>query len=239
LAFFWNDTMHFFSKPSIQRGMTMVEILLVFAIVLVLAALSFMQFSVRNRDVMVNHLISDHFALVDGVRSIGAGRSDYFIAGNDWETALKNANALPQGMSTGAGAGNLKHALGGAVTLTPLQFQGPASGNTWPGLSLIQVTYSNLERSACLRLANAVAAASYDTQVNGTRVHLLNPPALDTVDVAQLTGLCANNNTNVVLVQQTQNMDIINYTMGDVATATQTILYPKAAALRAQKAGWH
>ena len=223
-----------------QRGMTMVELLLVFAIISVLVALSFLQFSVRNRDVMTQHLISDHFALVNGVRAVGAGRADYFVAGNNWEAALKSANALPPGMSTGAGAGSLKHAMGGALTIVPTEFQGPASGNTWPGIAMVQISYANLERSACLRLANAVAASSYDTMVNGVRVHLLNPPALDTVDIAQLTGLCANNNTNVVVVQQTQHMDIMNYTFGgDVATPVQTTLYPKAQALRAQKAGWH
>jgi hypothetical protein len=224
------------SPNNHARGATLTEFLLWMIVAMLIVATIFSAYSIRNRDVKVSRLISDHFALVNSVRTIAAGQSDYLTT--PWETTLRSANAIPLSISAGTTVGNLTHSLGGGFSMTPQEFQGPSTGGTFPGVSLMRFNYTNLSRGPCIRFAAAVAATSYDTTINGTRVHLLNPPALDQADTPQIATLCTATN-NTIQVTQTGFVDVVNYVFGDTPIPIQNTLYPKIAALIAQKASWH
>lgn len=217
-----------------QSGFTMVELIFVLALASSIILLTFSQFNYRESDAKTHGLIQDHKSLVATILSIGNGRDNYFI---DWANTLKSSNALPGGMYADS-SGNIKHALNGNVRITPLEYRGPSSGDTRPGIPIISISYSNLGPYPCLRLAASIATSSYETKINGRLVKLSNPPNLDMVNIASISGLCSDN--NIVEIQNTQNLDFINYNRnGGVISPEQAILYPKRDSLIAERIRRH
>lgn len=219
-----------------QRGFTLVELLLAVAIILGLTAGFFLTYDLIKKDNMLRQMVKEHISLMRSVHDIAISQNSYFLTG-DWATILINAKAVPPNMQNVAGS--LRSAIGGKVEFQPMEFQGPSSGGTAPGIGIMQITYSNLNKSNCFKFVAAIAVQSYDTKVNGSRVFLYNKPALDQVDFSQIDNLCQNTDTNIVQVQQTQPLDTVYYAWRETPLPSQTILYPKLAALNAQKQAWH
>jgi hypothetical protein len=164
--------------------------ILVIGLTLTITAGLFYQNSLRQTDLKTVKLINDHKQITNAVYEIGNGRSDYFIAGNDWNSALGAAQAIPDGMNTTGAPNVFTNSFGGTVTLTPQEFQGPSSGGSFPGIPLIQLTYTNIPKKSCVKFAAGIAPESYDFKVNGTRVILKSQPDLSYVDLASASAAC-------------------------------------------------
>jgi PilS N terminal len=227
-----------FHTPRRARGISLVEMLFAFATILLLVALIFTQYRQRQNDLLFTRLLNDHRSLVASVHAIGAGRADYFIAGNNWNGALASANAVPASMNSTAAPNVFVHTFGGLLTLTPLEFQGPSSGGTFPGFPMIQLTYANLPRAACFRFAATLAPSSYDLLVNGTRATLGPQPDLIVTDLNQLTALC-NSNANTVQITSVKNIPFNELSSYTNLSAFGNILSTKYAALLAQRRSFH
>jgi hypothetical protein len=171
-------------------GFAVLDMILVIGLTLTITAGLFYQNSLRQTDLKTTKLISDHKQITNAVYGIGNGRSDYFIAGNDWNSALGAAQAIPDGMNSTGAPNVFTNSFGGTVTLTPQEFQGPSSGGSFPGIPLIQLTYTNIPKKSCVKFAAGIAPESYDFKVNGTRVILKSQPDLSYVDLASASAAC-------------------------------------------------
>jgi hypothetical protein len=173
-----------------SAGFAVLKMILVVGLAMSITGGLFYQNSLRQTDLKTTKLINDHKQITNAVYEIGNGRSDYFIAGNDWNSALGAAQAIPDGMNTTGAPNVFTNSFGGTVTLTPQEFQGPSSGGSFPGIPLIQLTYTNIPKKSCVKFAAGIAPESYDFKVNGTRVILKSQPDLSYVDLASASAAC-------------------------------------------------
>jgi type II secretory pathway pseudopilin PulG len=224
---------------SRQRGASLLETIVVIAMILMLSAIIIAALVGQQNDVKARRLIQSHVQLMQTITAATAGQSSFTAPGGvNWVTFLETGNMMPANLSLGVGSGQLRHAFGGSVTLAVSDFQGPLTGGTNPGLPLLVSTYTSLPNSACIRIVAMLAPKHYETLVNGTRVTLLNAPTYDAASVPQLSGLCTATN-NTVVFRYMPTIAVPKYTVGPTTTtAWQNTLYTKLQAVRAQRAAW-
>lgn len=238
----YGENMQQLFRKTKQLGFTMVELLLVATIIITIGTFIISRTAQKENDQKIIKLISGHRELVDTMHSIGANLPNYFI---DWYGALDISNQssrLPPSIYYVAPSGGtppLRSIFGGFVTINAFEIYGPSNGDTFPGIPSFNINYNSLSDSACLRLVNSVGPESFDTYINGTRVRLTPPALLTSVDLGQVSTLCAGNNNLVQFDSKRPMPKGLLPSDSSTTSSFQTILMTKYRQLDAAKIAMH
>lgn len=174
-----------FSKLKSQQGFSMVELMLVFAIILGLAAMVFYVYPKVQESRIATEEQTNLTALQAGVKSVYQGKANYASLTTQ---ILLDAQVVPNNMVTGTDIVNRWREV---VAVAPATLAGGTANN---GFSF---TYTGVSQAACTKLAVSLGATFDIVNINGTDAKAFG--ALDT-DEAVATAQCAGGLANNTMV---------------------------------------
>lgn len=165
-----------FKKLKRQQGFSMVELMLVFAVILGLAAMVFYVYPSVVESRLAKEEQTNLTALQAGVKSVYQGRANYATLTS---TILLNGQVVPSNMVSGTDVINRWREI---VTIGPVTLGGGSANN---GFSF---TYTGVSQAACVKMAVSLGANFDVININAVDAKVLG--TLDT-DEAIATTQCA------------------------------------------------
>lgn len=174
-----------FNKLKRQQGFSMVELMLVFAIILGLAAMVFYVYPKVQESRIASEEQTNLTALQAGVKSVYQGRANYATL---TPTILLNAQVVPNNMVNGA---DIVNRFREVVAVAPATLGGGTADN---GFSF---TYTGVSQAACTKLAVSLGSTFDVVNIGGVDAKAFGD--LDTNEATATTQCAAGLGANTMI----------------------------------------